>query len=93
MTLRRRDTRRPTALNLAVPVKRAVPILASITPLAELVAHELARVNDLILSRTGSEVALIPEVANHLIESGGKRLRPMLTLAAARSAATAATGM
>jgi octaprenyl-diphosphate synthase len=70
-------------LNLAVPVKRAVPILASITPLAELVAHELARVNDLILSRTGSEVALIPEVANHLISSGGKRLRPMLTLAMA----------
>ncbi|MGC1576074.1 MAG: polyprenyl synthetase family protein [Beijerinckiaceae bacterium] len=53
------------------------------TPLAELTARELAKVNDLILSRTGSEVALIPEVANHLISSGGKRLRPMLTLAMA----------
>src|SRR5881397_2162071 len=43
----------------------------------------MERVNTTILSRTGSEVALIPEVANHLISSGGKRLRPMLTLAMA----------
>jgi octaprenyl-diphosphate synthase len=70
-------------LNLAVPVKRAAPRPASIAPLAELVARDLAKVNDLILSRTGSEVALIPEVANHLISSGGKRLRPMLTLSMA----------
>ncbi len=40
-------------------------------------------VNRMILSRTGSEVTMIPEVANHLIASGGKRLRPMLTLATA----------
>src|SRR4051812_50204182 len=44
------------------------------------------RVNATILSRTGSEVTMIPEVANHLINSGGKRLRPMLTLAMARLA-------
>ena len=41
------------------------------------------RVNQLILSRAGSDVQMIPEVANHLISSGGKRLRPMLTLASA----------
>src|SRR6201990_1676084 len=41
------------------------------------------RVNTTILSRTGSDVTMIPEVANHLIASGGKRLRPMLTLAMA----------
>ena len=39
--------------------------------------------NATILSRTGSEVTMIPEVANHLISSGGKRLRPMLTVASA----------
>ncbi|MBB4237625.1 octaprenyl-diphosphate synthase [Rhizobium esperanzae] len=39
--------------------------------------------NQLILSKAGSDVQMIPEVANHLISSGGKRLRPMLTLAAA----------
>jgi octaprenyl-diphosphate synthase len=56
---------------------------ALIDRLSELVAEEMGRVNTTILSRTGSEVAMIPEVANHLIASGGKRLRPMLTLAMA----------
>src|SRR4029078_4642351 len=45
---------------------------------------DMARVNELILSRAGSDVEMIPEVANHLISSGGKRLRPMVTLAAAQ---------
>ena len=45
----------------------------------------MGAVNDLILSRTGSDVELIPELANHLIDSGGKRLRPMLTLATAQA--------
>src|SRR5213593_5133459 len=45
-----------------------------------------------ILSRTGSQVALIPQVANHLISSGGKRLRPILTLAMARLAGYPGTG-
>src|SRR6202140_869407 len=46
----------------------------------------MERVNAAILARTGSDVAMIPEVANHLISSGGKRLRPMLTLAMAKLA-------
>jgi octaprenyl-diphosphate synthase len=46
-----------------------------------LVASDMAKVNLTILSRTGSEVTMIPEVANHLIASGGKRMRPILTLA------------
>src|SRR5271165_936298 len=54
-----------------------------IEPLARLVADDMTRVNQTILARTGSEVAMIPEVANHLISSGGKRLRPILTLATA----------
>ena len=58
----------------------------SLGELAALVAADMARANAMILSRTGSEVAMIPEVANHLISSGGKRLRPMLTLATARLA-------
>jgi len=52
--------------------------------LVDLVTADMERVNGVILARTGSEVAMIPEVANHLINSGGKRLRPMLTLAQAR---------
>ncbi|MBA8912930.1 polyprenyl synthetase family protein [Methylorubrum thiocyanatum] len=56
---------------------------ASLTDLVRLVADGMERVNATILSRTGSDVAMIPEVANHLIASGGKRLRPILTLACA----------
>ena len=56
---------------------------ASIESLVTLVARDMERVNTMILSRTGSQVTMIPEVANHLISSGGKRLRPMLTLATA----------
>jgi len=56
---------------------------AGIEKLVSLVAADMQRVNASILSRTGSEVTMIPEVANHLISSGGKRLRPMLTLATA----------
>ena len=54
-----------------------------IEPLTQLVAADMGRVNEMILSRTGSEVTMIPEVANHLISSGGKRLRPILTIATA----------
>lgn len=49
-----------------------------------LVGKGMENVNQLILSKTGSEVTMIPEVAQHLIDSGGKRLRPMLTLATAQ---------
>jgi octaprenyl-diphosphate synthase len=71
---------------LAVVVPFESPQGASLTPLADLVASDMERVNTTILSRTGSEVTMIPEVANHLISSGGKRLRPMLTLAMAKLA-------
>ncbi len=65
-----------------------VPISDKLTetrldPIIRLVSSDMTRVNQTILSRTGSDVAMIPEVANHLISSGGKRLRPMLTLATA----------
>ena len=63
---------------------RSVRPDASIDRLVELVAADMERVNATILSRTGSDVTMIPEVANHLISSGGKRLRPMLTLATAQ---------
>ncbi|GGH35254.1 octaprenyl-diphosphate synthase [Cribrihabitans marinus] len=53
--------------------------------LADLLADELQAVNALIRRRMASEHApRIPEVTAHLVEAGGKRLRPMLTLAAAR---------
>lgn len=57
---------------------------ASIEPLAQLVQPDMEKVNEAILQRAQSHVDLIPELAGHLISSGGKRIRPMLTLAAAR---------
>ena len=76
----------PGEIILAVIVPFESPQGASLTQLADLVAPDMERVNTTILARTGSDVAMIPEVANHLISSGGKRLRPMLTLAMAKLA-------
>ncbi|RYH08231.1 polyprenyl synthetase family protein [Tropicimonas sp. IMCC6043] len=53
--------------------------------LAAALSDEMAQVNALIRTRMASEHApRIPEVTAHLVEAGGKRLRPMLTLATAR---------
>lgn len=54
----------------------------AIEQLQRLTASDMERVNETILARMQSPVALIPELAGHLISAGGKRLRPMLTLAA-----------
>lgn len=59
------------------------PEKPSLAPLMALVAPGLNNVNRVILDRMQSQVALIPELAGHLIAGGGKRLRPMLTLGCA----------
>jgi octaprenyl-diphosphate synthase len=56
----------------------------SLEPMIQLVSADLNHVNSVILERMQSDVALIPELAGHLIAGGGKRMRPMLTLACAR---------
>jgi octaprenyl-diphosphate synthase len=56
----------------------------SLDPMIQLVSADLNHVNAVILERMQSKVALIPELAGHLIAGGGKRMRPMLTLACAR---------
>jgi octaprenyl-diphosphate synthase len=60
---------------------------ADISPverLHALVASDMGATDRLIHERMGSGVVLIPDLARHLIDSGGKRLRPLLTLAAAK---------
>jgi len=57
---------------------------ASLEGLTALVAEDLAQCNQLIIDRMHSPVELIPQLAGHLIAAGGKRLRPMLTLASAK---------
>lgn len=56
----------------------------ALSRLQGLVSQDMAHVNETILARMQSPVALIPQLAGHLIASGGKRLRPMLTLAGAQ---------
>ncbi|MEL6874278.1 MAG: polyprenyl synthetase family protein [Pseudomonadota bacterium] len=56
----------------------------SLEPLMTLVANDMNAVNSVILDRMQSDIPLIPELAGHLIAGGGKRMRPMLTLAAAK---------
>lgn len=55
----------------------------SVENLVRLTKPGMDQVNDLILQMAGANVDMIPEIAEYLISSGGKRLRPMLTLAAA----------
>lgn len=57
--------------------------LPSLDSMMALVAADMNQVNSVILDRMQSEIPLIPELAGHLIAGGGKRMRPMLTLASA----------
>jgi octaprenyl-diphosphate synthase len=57
---------------------------AGLDPLLSLCADDMTRIDREIVARMRSPVALIPELANHLVGAGGKRMRPLLTVAAAR---------
>ena len=54
--------------------------------LLALVKADLDKVNTTIVEHMHSPISLIPQLAGHIIAAGGKRLRPVLTLAAARLA-------
>ena len=56
----------------------------ALTRLSDLVTDDLEHVNRLIVEHMHSPVELIPQLAGHIIAAGGKRLRPVLTLAAAQ---------
>ncbi len=58
----------------------------ALAALTALVQDDLEACNRLIVERMQSPVALIPQLAAHIVAAGGKRLRPLLTLAAARMA-------
>ena len=55
----------------------------AITALKDRVSEDLDAVNAAIIERMQSPISLIPQLAGHLIASGGKRLRPLLTLGTA----------
>ena len=66
-----------------VPLPRKSGPAASLEPMLAITAQGMNAVNAVILDRMQSEIPLIPALAGHLISGGGKRLRPMLTLAGA----------
>ena len=55
----------------------------AIAPLEALLATDMEKANAQIIARMASDVPLVPKLAGHLIAAGGKRLRPLLTLAGA----------
>jgi len=57
----------------------------SIESIQALAKGEMAAVDALIRARLGSDVLLINQISEHIIAAGGKRLRPMLTVLAAKA--------
>lgn len=70
--------------NVVKLVKERAKSAEALDRLKFLVGSDLERVNQVILQEMQSRVPLIPQLAGHLVASGGKRIRPMLTLAAAK---------
>ena len=75
-----------------IPLEGARNPAENIKPLMDLVAADMEGINRIILDKAVSEVDLIPQLAHHLIDSGGKRLRPMLALASSKLCDYAGTG-
>lgn len=70
--------------NIARDIVSQMPGDNPVERLALLAGDDLAAVDHVIHTRMLSEAVLIPQLARHLVDSGGKRLRPLITLAAAR---------
>jgi octaprenyl-diphosphate synthase len=70
-------------LGVVVPFEAGSEGPSSLDGLVRLTMRGMELVNEAILRRAQSQVEMIPEIALHLIKSGGKRLRPMLTIATA----------
>ncbi len=71
-------------MGVIVPLENTRDPKAGLIPLLSLVEADMKRVNRIIADKARSNVDMIPELAKHLINSGGKRLRPMLTIASAQ---------
>ena len=70
--------------NETVPAAAARDAEDALTALVALVREDLRACNQAIVARMDSPVTLIPQLAAHIVAAGGKRLRPLLTLACAR---------
>ena len=73
-------------MGIVVPLEGSRDPAQGLQPILDLTTEDMGAVNRIILDKAVSDVEMIPELAHHLIDSGGKRLRPMLTIAAAKLA-------
>jgi octaprenyl-diphosphate synthase len=71
--------------HLRMPLLRTSPQTAPLDELRALIDDDWAGVNRVIFQRLGSDVALVNQVAHHIIHHGGKRLRPLAVLLSARA--------
>lgn len=71
-------------MGVVVPLDDARDPAKSLQPLLDLVAEDMQAINRIILDKAVTDVELILKLAHHLIDSGGKRLRPMLCVATAQ---------
>lgn len=79
-----RRIEREAPVGVLAPSEEQQKPLGKLATLMDIVEGDMAKVNEIILDKARSDVDLIPELARYLIDSGGKRMRPMLTIAAAR---------
>ncbi len=70
-------------MGVVISLDRAQKAAPNLKALLNTVSSEMQQVDDILVKRVSSQVPLIPEISQQLIQSGGKRLRPILTLAAA----------
>ena len=71
-------------MGIVIPLTDKKDPKIGLKSLVELVSDDMQRVNRVILDKAHSNVETIPKLAKHLIDSGGKRIRPMLTIATAK---------
>ncbi|MET0182913.1 MAG: polyprenyl synthetase family protein [Caulobacterales bacterium] len=71
--------------NASVKPEKAASAPSAIDRLSQLVEEDLAAIDALIHGYMTSPVGVIPNLAAHLIDAGGKRIRPLITVAAARA--------
>jgi octaprenyl-diphosphate synthase len=71
-------------VGVVVPLDEAREPSDLLKPLLDIVDDDMAQINRIILDKAVSDVEMIPELAHHLIDSGGKRLRPMLAIASSK---------
>jgi octaprenyl-diphosphate synthase len=74
----------PSTASLQAPAPRSRPALA-LPAIQALTRDDMAAVDNLIRRRLASDVALVNQIGEHIVAAGGKRLRPMLLLLAARA--------